>query len=773
MLDLGSGQGIDALVHVSSADMAALSPLFGTELPELGAIEVSGRLVQAADSLALENLVASVQGPHVGARVSGGINQLETWDGFDLTVTGETSSLGALLGLLGVELDRSIPESARAQGTLRGKASALRLDGFTATVGEGDLVVEAKGSVPNVHDLAAVEASVTVSAKTLAVASELAGRELPNLGPVNVSAEVVTRDGRPSLESIDARLTAPFLEARVTGSVADLVALEGIDLAVDLKSSEVVKAVAELGYDLEREIPGTLTASGRVSGALDNLTADGIQARLVDDGLEVDLSGSVEELHAGEGVVTRVELSADSLSRLEAITGSRLPEVGPFHATARLANVEGVWSMEELDAKLEHPQLNAEIKGSVANLARLRPLDLDLVVHAPSLKEVFVLLDPESTANPGGGLDAEARLRWEGDGFRLDPLEASFGTSTLTGDVTWHPGTDGSPPKLRAQIRSANLDIADLRQIVRGGATSVRRRRGDQPAAERTGKIFSTEDLPFHKLHQMDAQISLQVDRANLFGFGIHDGKGRLSVSGGLLSAMLSGVGPENRPGNGSLEIDATSEPPRLELHLDGARIAPNLLVPEEWIIGGTLLMDATLEARGSSVSALMAGLNGSATVEIRGAETKLEQLNQFGSSLIQQIDPSHTEDGVITLRCVATELEVVDGMLRFRKGPIVVTERVAWFVHGWVDLGEEMLEVHARPEARKGFGIGGGGVLAGLLQISGPISSPDIKADPLGVPSEVTGVLKSLFSRGKSLLKGKWHDLEVCQKIGEAIDQR
>lgn len=182
------------------------------------------------------------------------------------------------------------------------------------------------------------------------------------------------------------------------------------------------------------------------------------------------------------------------------------------------------------------------------------------------------------------------------------------------------------------------------------------------------------------------------------------------------------------------------------------------------------MTIGADLDARGSSLSALMAGLNGTLVIEIRGAETRNKELREFGQALFTQINPLSKTEEITPLLCIAAELVVEDGLLRSRKGPIIVTERAAWFVHSTIDLRNETLEVHGRPRPRRGFGLTAG-ALAGLLEVSGPISSPQLKVDPRAVGGEVTSIMKTLFSRAASVIKREQHDLDVCQKIRAALE--
>ena len=771
MEDLTRGDGIDASIEVASPDLATLSTLFDTELPGLGEIEAKGRLLGTGENMRLENVEVTLVGPDVDASAEGRIERLESWDGFDLAVRAETMSLESLLDRLGVEPDRPLPQQAQARGRLRGSAAALRLEDASATIDAEDISVEMDGSILDIGALAGLELAVVASVGDLASVSEFVGAELPQLGPVVASAIVRSLDdGNFSLEEIDARLSDPLLEAHASGSIASLSASGGLDLSVDLESSQLMETAGRLGLDIEKTIAGTLTASGRVTGDFENLAAEDVQAHLADEGLEVRFAGAIEELRTGQGIAAQVEVEADALSRLSGFVGRDLPKLGALDAKAHLERSEGSWNLEELDAKLERSELSVEVKGSVTGLPSLHQLDLDLVLEVPSLKQAMDLVDPDSDVNPGGGLAAEVTLQRDDGGFRFDPVELRFGKTSLKGDVTFRPVTDESPSRLRADLHSALLSSADIRHLLTGGANVVRQGRESQPPDESGGKIFSSAELPFDVLRDLDAQIDVRADELELFGSMRGRTDIRVEAGGGRLSAKYSSRKLDHQPTRTSIEIDATAEPPQITLELDSASVDPNLVFPPSWITGGRMAIEASFDTRGSSVSTLMANLDGSAVVDIRGAETRHKELGQFGESVIQQIDPFFEQGELTPLRCIATELEAADGLVRFTKGPIIVTDRVAWFVHAEVDLREERMEIHGRPRARKGFGVGKG-MLSGLVEISGPLSEPDLKIDPTGVASGVTSVLKTVFARGASLLKGGWHDLEVCRKIGDSLD--
>jgi uncharacterized protein involved in outer membrane biogenesis len=217
--DLSRLGEIDVAFHGQAREVAAVAALFeAPELPNLGPLEVSGRLHDRDGALGVEALRV-----HVGRRaetwveVSGSIGDLLARRGISLDVDFGTANLQSLGEVFG----QTLPPIGRIEGSVRVSDvdGTLGIEDLRLRAGDRGLVeVNLTATFDDLFERDDIEVTVEIRARDLAVLGALAGVELAPIGPVEFKGRVRGSDEALSAKNVTLRLGETRLRGTFTGS---------------------------------------------------------------------------------------------------------------------------------------------------------------------------------------------------------------------------------------------------------------------------------------------------------------------------------------------------------------------------------------------------------------------------------------------------------------------------------------------------------------------------------------------------------------------------
>jgi uncharacterized protein involved in outer membrane biogenesis len=134
--DLLTLSGMDLNSSLKGNNLEAFGEIIGEKLPVTDAFAVEGRLTGSTQALSLKDVQANARQGSLGVTVTGEVQDLITFSGLNLQVTGAGKSLAEIGPLVGAEL----PELGRfdVSGKLSGSAKTITLDDFSAVVEKSD-----------------------------------------------------------------------------------------------------------------------------------------------------------------------------------------------------------------------------------------------------------------------------------------------------------------------------------------------------------------------------------------------------------------------------------------------------------------------------------------------------------------------------------------------------------------------------------------------------------------------------------------------------------
>lgn len=271
---------------------------------------------------------------------------------------------------------------------------------------------------------------------------------------------------------LDLTATAGGATVTVAGTVANMAAAGGLDLTVTADGAQLqdLSTLARAaGQSVDVPALGPYTVRFQLSGDADALSLSALDATVGETGaLRLSASGAIANVLTQTGLALDVALDAPDPAALEPF-GVAVPV--PVSASASVADVEGGYSLEAIQARLGRSTLNGALQ---VFLADPRPAVLgDL--SAP-------LLDLNELAPGGGGGDGNAgdSQTAGGDGrvipdtpLPLDALQAADADIRINVEKAILPGgAEVSALDLGVTLAGGALALNPLAAQVAGGSMS-------------------------------------------------------------------------------------------------------------------------------------------------------------------------------------------------------------------------------------------------------------------------------------------------------------
>ena len=522
--DLLKWRDIDLQLDFEVAQVAELSGLAGTPLPDIGTVSGHARLLQSDwfSTMTLRDI--ELQSAEWGLRstLSGEITEVYQRRGIDLNF----SAAGAIEHPLVARLTRfagqinpatpAAPLDAEVTARLHGSAQKLRFQVKTAKIENADLVIDARGAVDFIDGAWSGSLPVSFTLKNAGAPASLpdktpAGKTLPPIGPLTAEAELTRAQESWRLNDVKMSVAREALSVKVAGVVNDLTAEPSGHLYVIAEAddgrylqpffAEQMTLPPMSGLKLEAAVvfsDDTVRAtvdklSGRVYGV--DLSASGAIA-VIDTSDASDASDKIRRLR---GVDLKVSGRADGLQQLPPVAGRALPRSGPVRIEARLGDDEsGAFHLTDIIASVTGAPIELAARGAIRNLGAAMDTDLAVELTLSDAGPVQALFaDSKSAAFLAGlpqavvPLKATGKLRSHFTDWTLEDIkvvsEAAQVKAELVGEITaftpldarFHLDIDKLPtsdlPASWDVPRPAdgNLDVS-LDLAVRRGAVGVK-----------------------------------------------------------------------------------------------------------------------------------------------------------------------------------------------------------------------------------------------------------------------------------------------------------
>jgi uncharacterized protein involved in outer membrane biogenesis len=266
---------------------------------------------------------------------------------------------------------------------------------FSGRVFEAELELDGTAEVP--LQLRGLDLWLSATLPDLAILYREPGRKLPRIGPVHLAGRLSSSDGKYSVAdlTLSTASSAP-IGIEITGTVADLRAIAGVDLHARLEADDL----RILEPFVERKLPEmSVTGSARVEDRDGTLGIEGeVRGASRDGAVTLEVAGGHDDLSRLEEIDVQVDLRARDLKRVGEMLALEvdLPPIGPLVGHARLRDQAGTVGVHELDVELgRREETWGRIEGSVGDLARFEGVHLEAAVSASDLRHARPYLERE------------------------------------------------------------------------------------------------------------------------------------------------------------------------------------------------------------------------------------------------------------------------------------------------------------------------------------------------------------------------------------------
>ncbi|MFC0410037.1 AsmA family protein [Roseomonas elaeocarpi] len=363
-----------------------------------------------------------------------------------------------------------------------------------------------------------------------------------------------------------------------------------------------------------------------------------------------------------------------------------------------------------------------------------RGLEADTALQTPSLPPWARILPKGTALPPLTALSAQARLSLpEGAGtLRLRDAKLSAREAVLAGEVTL---TSGTVPAVQARLRGDRLDLdALLGDALSGGTTSSREAAG--------GTVIPDTPLHWEALRGNRIDLQAKVGATRLWA---QDWRGldlAMRLADSQLQVERLGLQLPGGPATLSLSADARSAAVPVSLTLDAPAVPLSLIGRYAGLPGGfegAMRLQARLRARGRSLHAIGATLDGTVAASVTGGGMSNAALMAVAAPALKALGITVPAQGRTEIRCLDLTGTFDGGVGRF---PLIALNSTHLQLDGAgeVDLGAERLSLGLRPLVP----LAGAQVSAPVV-VEGPFRAIEGKLDASGL-DKVGLLLGALF---------------------------
>ncbi len=421
-----------------------------SDMPALGAFEVSGRVFDAAGHPAVEKLDLHIGTEDVAALyLTGDIRDLLSLQGINLTLTvrGEDSVRLTRFGL------PPIPEQGAFMlyGHISDpKDTVYALSDLNLVLGE------------NVFD-GRIQIDMTEQVPFLT--ARLSSQKF-RLGQFDLDFTLSGPVEKPSVSRFDLRWGDGDLAGiRLSGRIGDLIGLNEVDLDFQMESRDL----AELTQATNLPIPikGTFSAAGKVViPAHKYLKIPRLQIAIgknrVDGSAELDLRGEKPLLSA--------QLSTQNLKIASLLTPKMakrswvrfVDSMNPIELSATIAGFVGQVSVDNLHLKAGGKRSQIAIDGTIADLYAWKGVELAFAMQGGDVAILQPFFDQPLPVQGEFALSGRFK-RPDVHSYALDDLQVALADNRLSGEL--HADLTGEIPRLTVDVSAERFDLKPLSPI--------------------------------------------------------------------------------------------------------------------------------------------------------------------------------------------------------------------------------------------------------------------------------------------------------------------
>lgn len=422
--------------------------------------------------------------------------------------------------------------------------------------------------------------------------------------------------------------------------------------------------------------------------------------------------------------------------------------------------IGGMLSLENSDipfplqAEIRVGSTHIAVSGTLTAPMEMGGMDLQLKLSGISLDRLYPLtgvLLPQTRPYSTSGLLSARFNGPEGTIFSYQDFYGRIGSSDIHGTLSY---TTSKPrPILKGELVSNWLYFTDLEPLIGADPNWEKAKRGD-PVRQPANKVLPVEQFETESWRTMDADVKFTAQRiehsdklplSNLYTHLV------LKDAIILMDPLRFGVAGGSL--NTTLRLDGSREmiQSRIDMHARGLQLKE--LFPDVETMRsslGQIKGDATLSARGNSVSAMLGSSSGDVRLLVNDGVISRSLMDLAGLNIGSYLIDKLFGDSEVKINCGAADLNFRQGIATPRLFAID-TESTIIHITGDIDFATERFNLLIHPES-KGIRIL---TLRSPLYIRGTFNRPDVgvEIEPLLIRGAAAIALGVVLTPAAALL--------------------
>ncbi len=393
----------------------------------------------------------------------------------------------------------------------------------------------------------------------------------------------------------------------------------------------------------------------------------------------------------------------------------------PLRGTGKVGDA---WALKHVDrpfplhADLHIGDTRIAFAGTLIDPADLDALDLRLWLSGNNLSDLYNILKVTLPNSPPYATEGHLVGRFTHDvkKLRYENFRARIGSSDLSGDLLYE--TKAPRPLLSGKVQSELLQFRDLAPLI--GANS-----GDTPP----GKVLPERPFQPQRWQRMDADVQFTGDRVFRDSeLPIHKLDTRIVMDNALLTLDPLRFKFAYGDVESSLRFDGRTAPIKGSLKLTARDVQVERLIPKAQSAQASLGHangEATLEARGNSVAALLGASSGELKLVLDGGTLSKALIETMGLNMPNILAVKLFGDKQVTINCAAADFVATAGVYDSRLF-LLDTDIATINVTGKINLASEQLDLVVHPDS-KGLRLLS---LRSPIHVQGTFGQPDVGVD-------------------------------------------
>jgi hypothetical protein len=432
----------------------------------------------------------------------------------------------------------------------------------------------------------------------------------------------------------------------------------------------------------------------------------------------------------------RLHAEAEGASRSLNVTGKGNLNGAEFELTGKLGALTtlAAGTPYPVDIDLTLGKASLSLSGSIDDDRRNLGLELAVSAALPSLAALSPLV---GTSLPAlGPIEVSAKVTTIEGGYGVNQLTLKIGDSDLAGNADLFLGK--GRPRITGKFVSKLLraeDFSDAEASAGDGGE------GGAEGGKESPYLIPSDPLPFESLQQLDAKLSLRVDRLQLsekldlkdLDLGLDLQAGRL-----IVDPMKAGLAEGSLVGRA--EVRGDRQPAEIVSTFEGKDIKFGKLLRDTGVddsLSGELDFALDLKGRGDSPHAIASTLDGRVEVFSEGGEIHNRTLKIFAVGLGSILGPLFGGKSDAQVNCIVARFDLKQGVAKSR-ALLFDSEAVTLAGEGKIDLRDEKLKLHFSTSTRS-VSLAS---LAVPFTVGGTLKSPKVTANPIAA---ATGAAKAV----------------------------